>query len=443
MTDNNSKLFDLMDAINQTAKSKGYTNGISWAREALEQKKIDQLTFNGFEKCHSLRNMMGHGCASEIQISDKTLEIANAFYQAIAPEQPDIPGQTTSPKAEEKPAPKYYYPRRSPIRLGDYVIMMRNEKRYWGTFSTTPEETAEEQKEFTPGFVFRVENKDMKLYSLTAPNGDYTDPIWMMEHSDRAYIFRTEQDLDVPGKSLYVIDRPKITRESGKHFLTIQYIQYDGQEKDPEVQELTCEGYLADPYTFTTPFPLIADSDDETATLKEGEELRILPRENKVLQSHIRLGDYVIMMLDEKRYWDSFTNRSYKTASEQRIFQPGLIFHVKDKKLNGFLLPEVMGDNEEKDLRWWAKRSTDIYIFRTTQLFSCCDDVSLYVIDTPKIFEKDGKPFITFQYTYVQEGREDHAEIEELTCEGYKAQLHTFEETFPHVWDSDGNKLPR
>ena len=208
----NNKFSDLMEKINATAKSMNFTNGISWARNAFENKKLSQLEYNDCENCHFLRNLIAHGGACDIQISENTLQIATAFYAAITAK----PTEAPTPAKEPAPAPKpQYSPKRTPIRVGDYVIMVRNEKRYWSNFSTTPEETDQEQRQFTPGFVFRVEDKDLNLYSLTAPNGDYTERRWMMGHSDYAYIFRTEQDLDIPGKSLYVIERPKRSKQDG------------------------------------------------------------------------------------------------------------------------------------------------------------------------------------------------------------------------------------
>ena len=47
----NNKFIDLMDKINVTAKSMNFTNGISWARNAFENKKLNQLEYNDYKKC--------------------------------------------------------------------------------------------------------------------------------------------------------------------------------------------------------------------------------------------------------------------------------------------------------------------------------------------------------------------------------------------------------
>ena len=81
---NNNKFIDLMDKINVIAKSMNYTNGIAWARDAFENKKLSQMEYTDYEKCHYLRNLIAHGGACDIQISDNTLQIANAFFAAIS-----------------------------------------------------------------------------------------------------------------------------------------------------------------------------------------------------------------------------------------------------------------------------------------------------------------------------------------------------------------------
>jgi len=59
-------------------------------------------------------------------------------------------------------------------------------------------------------------------------------------------LWSTDEELDIPEKALYIIDRPQLLNQDGKHCIQFQYVQYDPQE-EPQVQEMTCEGYLADP----------------------------------------------------------------------------------------------------------------------------------------------------------------------------------------------------
>lgn len=427
--DNNSKFIDIMDKVNQAAKIKEYKNGIAWAREAFEQKKIDQLAYNAYEKCHNMRNLIAHGAACEIMVSDTTLESANAFYQAVA----EKPAEQHQPAEQPQQIPKpQYHPTKTPIRVGDYVIMMRYEKRYWSNFSTTPDETVQEQRQFTPGFVFRVEDKDLNLYSLTAPNGDTAERRWMMEHSDRAYIFRTEQELDIPGKSLYVIERPACTKADGKHYLTFQYVQYDAQEEDRQVQELTCEGYLADPYTFTCISPKVFDRDDDTATIKDGEEITVLPKNNTALHSHIRMDDFVIMMREGEYYWGTFSERPDPDAKEQRIIRLGMVGQITDPKLKKFYMLTYGNDAEFK---YWLDYSEAIYIFRTDRIMDY--GLTPYIIDEPVEFEKDGKPYLKIRYVQHDERCPMWTKELDLICEGYKAGENTFE-WLNKVYDTEG-----
>ena len=149
-----------MEKINATAKSMNFTNGISWARNAFE-KKLSQLEYNNYEKCHFLRNLIAHGSACDIQISEDTMQIATAFYAAITAKHIETP------------------------KLAD---------------GSTP-----------------------------------------------------VQSRSILGKSLYVIEKPKCSKQDGKHYITFQYVQYDPQEKESQVQEMTCEGYKAGANTFVWP----------------------------------------------------------------------------------------------------------------------------------------------------------------------------------------------
>ena len=99
-----------MSSINETAQAMSFVNGIAWARDAFENNKLT----HSYEKCHALRNMMSHGSARDIRISDETLYIAEAFYAAVAAKpaevsQPEAPAEL--PKPEEKPR---YHPTKTP-----------------------------------------------------------------------------------------------------------------------------------------------------------------------------------------------------------------------------------------------------------------------------------------------------------------------------------------
>jgi len=429
---NNSKFSDLMSTVNETAQAMGFTNGIAWARNALENKKLTKLEFNSFEKCHFLRNMIAHGSAGDIQISEETLNIAKAFCAAISAQsaevsQPEAAAAAEAPKPEQK---KQYSPQKTPIRVGDYVIMFRNHKLYRSNFSATADEN--DQQQFTPGFVYRVEDKELNLYALTAPKGGYTERRWIAEHSNLIYIFRTDTDLDIPGKKLYVIEKPKRSKQDGKHYITFQYVQYDPQEKEQQVQEMTCEGYLADPYTFTAITPKVSDRGDETANIKDGEEITILPKRNFSLHGHIRMDDYLIIMQKDEYYWGTFNRMPDPNAQEQKTFQPGLVGQITDPKLQKFYMLTYNYDTEYKH---WISGSDALYIFRTDRIMDY--GLTPYILDKPIEFEKDGKPYLEIRYVQHDERCPMWTEEIDLVCEGYRVDPNTFE-WLNKVYDAEG-----
>ena len=82
---NNNDLFiDTMDKINTIAKSKGFVNGMDFARLAKGTNEITEIAFSSFEGCHSLRNLMAHGFAKDIVISPETLSDVMSFLSAVA-----------------------------------------------------------------------------------------------------------------------------------------------------------------------------------------------------------------------------------------------------------------------------------------------------------------------------------------------------------------------
>ena len=67
---NNSVFLDVMDHINTLAQSLGYVNGMDWAREAVQAGKIAANDLAELESAHHFRNILAHGGASEITISE-------------------------------------------------------------------------------------------------------------------------------------------------------------------------------------------------------------------------------------------------------------------------------------------------------------------------------------------------------------------------------------
>lgn len=425
---NNGTFSDVMDRVNVTAKSMNFTNGISWARNAYENKKLSLLEYSDYERCHDLRNLMSHGCARDIRISDETLQIANAFYAAIT----GTPEPAKAPAPPQEPKHKCTY---TPIRVGDYVIMMRSQKRYWSNFSVTPDVADQEQRQFNPGFVYRVEDKYLNLYALTAPKGGYGERRWLMDHSDCAYIFRTKQELDIPGKALYIIEKPLCTKTDGKLFLTFRYVQYNPQEKEPQVLTMTCEGYLADPFTFTTPYVKVSDRDDASASLNVEDEIMVSPRYKSESKGHIRINDFVIFMQKDDYYWGTFTKRPDPNATEQRTFRMGLVGQITDPKLKSL---HMLTWNRDTEYKYCMDSDCEsAYVFRTDVIMDY--GLTPYVVEKPVEFEKDGKPYLTIRYIQYDEWSSRPVEVIEHTCEGYRVGRNTFD-WLNKVYDVEGKR---
>ncbi len=80
---NNELFIDTMDKINSLAKSRGFVNGINWARTAAGTKLVNELELSAYENIHALRNLMAHGSARDISISNETLSEVLGFLSKI------------------------------------------------------------------------------------------------------------------------------------------------------------------------------------------------------------------------------------------------------------------------------------------------------------------------------------------------------------------------
>ena len=83
----NQDFIDIMDKINSLAKSINYTNGIAWAKAATENNRLNTYDYSAFDGCHHLRNLMAHGFARDIIISNETMQIARMFHLSIRNDQ--------------------------------------------------------------------------------------------------------------------------------------------------------------------------------------------------------------------------------------------------------------------------------------------------------------------------------------------------------------------
>ncbi len=114
----NQDFLDMMDSINTLAQSMGHTNGIAWARSAVENNRLSEYDFKAFENCHHLRNSVAHGSARDINISAETMQIASVFYETI--QHPNSASASQSVIIQDA--------RRTEedlqVQVGDYVIAM-------------------------------------------------------------------------------------------------------------------------------------------------------------------------------------------------------------------------------------------------------------------------------------------------------------------------------
>lgn len=112
----NNLFIDTMDKINKLAKSKGFVNGIDWAKAAKKADQLSAIDLAGFEKCHDLRNMIAHGCASDVTITAETLAITFSFLSNLEK------STLTQTAAKESQAPYQFNPNQHP-QEGDFVII--------------------------------------------------------------------------------------------------------------------------------------------------------------------------------------------------------------------------------------------------------------------------------------------------------------------------------
>ncbi len=110
---NNELFIDTMDKINSLAKSRGFTNGIEWAKAAAKVNKISALNLSAYENIHTLRNLMAHGSARDISISAETLSEVLTFLSQIM----------QSPLRPIPEAPSVDFSGQSYVQPGDIIFL--------------------------------------------------------------------------------------------------------------------------------------------------------------------------------------------------------------------------------------------------------------------------------------------------------------------------------
>ena len=79
----NDQFMNAMHKINEKAKVRGYTNGLAWAKASAEIGEISQEALSGFESCHPLRNLIAHGGAGEISVSEERYNFVLSILDKI------------------------------------------------------------------------------------------------------------------------------------------------------------------------------------------------------------------------------------------------------------------------------------------------------------------------------------------------------------------------
>ena len=252
---NNGIFIDIMDKINNVAKSKGYQNGIAWANKAVEAKTINQYDLAAFEGCHHLRNLMAHGFSRDIVISNETMNIVKTFYRCItmpAPQpQPVVQSKVLSATAE-KPDPDAF------AKKGDYVVVLdKNNYKY-------PLQIYKYDTVYN-SFMRKYEENFVSMYSINT----YIDPSTV---DGNIYILRPKTPID-PKKynkaNAFCENESKEIRydSNGRQFVTvrIKYVNFRSYE-DGIWDTVDCEVYHARPECFIEkdPFPLHVGSESIT-----------------------------------------------------------------------------------------------------------------------------------------------------------------------------------
>lgn len=252
---NNEKFIDLMDKINSVAKTKNFVNGVAWARDASEKQNINLYDYSAFENCHYLRNLMAHGNARDIQISEETLHVVQVFYQRICMPDPQ----------EQKSAVSYIQKQEelrqsqvAQVKAGDYVIAIMQTTWYWDSFSEMPyDRNNRKNMRFTPGQVFRVVDEKMNLQHACRPSKIW-GPQEVLKNCIGIYVFRTDKNFVERADALYTVNFPKTYKESGKWMIQFEYVQWAFGKRDQVSQTLSCEGYAGRMECFrqNNPMPL-------------------------------------------------------------------------------------------------------------------------------------------------------------------------------------------
>ena len=235
---NNDSFIYVMDKINSIAKSKDYQNGIAWANKALDNGIIGQYDHSAFDGCHHLRNLIAHGFARDIKITDETLNIAKTFFSCITGAEPAAGLGGSKVLANT--------PRVDPdafLKAGDYYVVRRRD------------------------FPLYHHSEYAKVYRYG--RGDV--PRGLDEYAC-IYVLRPTVPIVEKRKGIFcIISKDDFTVDAkGRQFVSVKFIQSDHSPsvyKDCVYDNIKCEIYLARPECFNVenPFPLHVGPESQSA----------------------------------------------------------------------------------------------------------------------------------------------------------------------------------
>lgn len=102
----NTVFMDTMHLINSKAQKLGYTNGIAWIRDAVDAGELTANDLTEFETCHPLRNLISHGGASEITVSDSRCVFVLGILSKIEQTKVSADGVIVEEAPAEKATPE-------------------------------------------------------------------------------------------------------------------------------------------------------------------------------------------------------------------------------------------------------------------------------------------------------------------------------------------------
>ena len=247
---NNSTFIDVMDKINSLAKEMNFTNGIAWARKALDDEKLSSYDYGFYDNCHHLRNLLAHGCARDINISTETLNVAYVFYKQLqdafrlrfeAP-QPVVRSRVQQDEGNRKKQDAI-------VRVGDYVVAP-----YSDGFGKKAH------------YIYRVVNDKEHLRSLTTRK--IFDVSAVISQGKPVYVLRPDYNFEpMPGSRYEVTLEPYAYTPTGnpdKYMVSFWYNETRGKQ----VYHRTYDniGYLARLECFRnmSPMTMCLDPDDRS-----------------------------------------------------------------------------------------------------------------------------------------------------------------------------------